>query len=107
MNIINEITDDDYIQWVEGFVVKVLKNASVKFDKLIIDNFEPDKRIFIFVDGNEYTIRTWNYHTVQCDDNGIPCSEVVEYTLFKIVDDEDGSHGVIVDFGCTQIEWKN
>lgn len=107
MKIINKVTNEDYIQWIEDFVIKVLKHASIKHDETVICDIEPSRRIFIFVDDKEYDIRTWNYHVVKYDNNNIPCAENVEYTLFKIAQDDDGSHGEIVDEGCIRIEWVN
>lgn len=107
MKIINKITDENYIQWIEKFVTRVLKHAHIKCKEVVIDDIEPSKRIFIFVDGKEYTIRTWNYHIVEYDNNGIPCAERVEYTLFGIVEDSNGSYGEIIDEYCTRIEWIN
>lgn len=107
MKIINKVTNEDYIQWIEDFVIKVLKHASIKYDETVIYDIEPSNRIFIFVDDKEYDIRTWNYHVVKYDNNNIPCAENVEYTLFEIVQDDDGSHGEIVDEGRIRIEWVN
>lgn len=104
---INKVTDIDYIQWIEDFVRRVLKHARIKYNEVVIEDIEPSKRIFIFIDEEEYDIRTWNYHTIKYDNNNKPCAESVEYTLFKIVLDEDGNHGEIVDEGRLKIEWVN
>ena len=105
MKIINKVIDEDYVQWIEKFVIRVLKHAHIKCEEVIIEDIEPSKRIFIFVDGKEYDIRTWNYHPIRYDNNGIVCAERVEYTLFKMVSDEGGSHGEVVDEDFAQIEW--
>lgn len=107
MKIINKVMDENYTQWIEKFVTRVLKHAYIKYEEVVIEDIEPSKRIFIFVDGKEYDIRTWNYHIVKYDNNGIPCAERVDYTLFEIVKDNNGSHGEIVDEDQTQIEWVN
>lgn len=107
MKIVNKVTDENYTQWIENFVTRVLKHAYIKYEEVVIEDIEPSKRIFIFVDGKEYDIRTWNYHIVKYDNNGIPCAERVDYTLFEIVKDNNGSHGEIVDEDQTQIEWVN
>ena len=107
MKIINKVMDENYTQWIEKFVTRVLKHAYIKYEEVVIEDVEPSKRIFIFVDGKEYDIRTWNYHIVKYDNNGIPCAERVDYTLFEIVKDNNGSHGEIVDEDQTQIEWVN
>lgn len=107
MKVVNKITDVNYVQWIEKFVTRVLKHAYIKCEEVVIEDIEPSKRIFIFVDGKEYDIRTWNYHIVKYDNNGIPCAERVDYTLFEIVKDNNGSYGEIVDEDQTQIEWVN
>ena len=107
MNIINKVTDENYTQWIEKFVARILKNAHIKYSKVVIDDIEPNKRVFLLVDDNEYTIRTWNYHVIKCDKNGIPCAENVEYTLYVMVEDDSGAYGEIVDEGCIKIEWNN
>lgn len=107
MKIINKMTDKNYTQWTEGFVVDVLKQANIKCNEVVIDDIEPSRRIFILVDGKEHIIRTWNYRVVEFDENYIPCAENVEYTLYKIVDDEHGSHGEEVNEGRIKITWVN
>lgn len=107
MKITNKVTDEDYIQWIEDFVAKVLKHARIKYNKAVIDDIEPSRRIFILIDNKEYDIRTWDYRVIKYDNNNIPCAENVEYTLFEIVQDDDGSHGEIVDEGRIRIEWVN
>ena len=107
MKITNKVTDENYTQWIKKFVIRVLKHAHIKCKEVVIEDIEPSKRIFISVDNKKYDIRTWNYHIVRYDNNGIPCAERVEYALFKIVSDNDGSHGEIVDEDSTQIEWVN
>lgn len=107
MKIINRVTDENYTQWIEGFTSKVFKRARVKYNEIIIDDIEPSKRIFTLVDGDAYTIRTWGYYVVKYDINGIPCAENVDYTLYKMVRDDNGSHGEIVDEGRIKIEWTN
>lgn len=104
---INKVTDVDYIQWIEDFVHRVLKHACVDYNEVVIEDIEPSKRIFLLIDDKEYDIRTWNYHVVKHDNNNKPCAESVEYTLFKLVPDEDGSHGEVVDEGRLKIEWVN
>ena len=55
----------------------------------------------------KYDIRTWNFRPAKKDKKGQTCAEIVEYTLFKMVADEHGSHGEEVDEGCLRIEWTN
>lgn len=103
MSVINKVTEDSYVQWMEEFVCKVLENANIEFDIVEIEDIEIDKRIFIKVDGADYIIRTWNFHTVGLDYLGNVCCEDVEYTLFKCVDD----HGEEISEGNLEIQWKN
>lgn len=107
MKVVNKIADENYVQWIEKFTIDVLNFAGMEYEELIIDDIEPSRRIFIFVDSEEYTIRTWNYYAVEYDNDDNPCSEIVEYTLYKIVEDDDGSHGESVDDGRIKIEWLN
>ena len=108
MNITNKITDKNYTQWIEDFVKNVIVNdAHIKCEEIVIDSIEPNKRIFIFVDGEEYTIRTWNYQPTCVDSNGFTCEEMVIYTLYKIVGDEHGSCGNVVFENNIKIKWNN
>ena len=109
MKIINKVNDESYIQWIEKFVVDVLKSAraKVKCKEVVIEDIEPSRNISLSIDGKEYVIRTWNYHPIGTDLNGNTCAEDVEYTLYEMVEDEDGAHGNEVDFGLIRITWRN
>ena len=107
MNLINKVTEESYTQWIEKFVTDVLNKGNVKCKEVIIEDIEFNKRVFLVVDGEEYDIRTWNFRPTKKDKNGQTCAEMVEYTLFKMVADEHGSHGEEVDEGRLRIEWKN
>ena len=107
MNLINNVTEESYTQWIEKFVTDVLNKGNVECKEVIIEDIEFSKRVFLVVDGEEYDIRTWNFHPVKKDENGQTCAEMVEYTLFKMVADKLGSHGEEVDKGYLMIEWKN
>ena len=107
MNLINKVTEESYTQWIEKFVTDVLNKGNVKCKEVIIEDIEFSKRVFLVVDGEEYDIRTWNFRPAKKDKNGQTCAEIVEYTLFKMVADEHGSHGEEVDEGRLRIEWKN
>ena len=108
MNLINNATEESYTQWIEKFLTYVLNKGNVDCKEVIIEDIEFSKRVFLVVDGEEYDIRTWNFHPVDCDKNGKTCAEMVEYTLFKMVMDEDGNgHGEKVIEGRLRIEWKN
>ena len=107
MNLKNNVTEESYVQWIKKFVVDVLNKGNVVYDEVIIEDIEFSKRVFLVVDGKEYDIRTWNFRPAKKDKNGQTCAEMVEYTLFKMVDDEHGFHGEEVDEGRLRIEWKN
>lgn len=108
MKIINKVTDESYIQWIEQFVKTVLERAELKCREVVITDIEHSKRIYLEIDGKEYDIRTWNFEPVNYDTNGEICAENVRYTLFKMVSNGDGSgHGEIVDEGALRIEWEN
>lgn len=101
--IISRVDDESYIQWIEEFVEAVLDETNLKYDVCEIDDIEYGKRIFLIIDGDEYDIRTWNFHTIDKDKDGKPCSENVTYTLFKMIDD----HGEEISEGNMIINWMN
>lgn len=107
MKLVNRVTEESYTQWIEKFVTDVLDIGEISGDEVIIEDIEFSKRVFLTVDGEEYTIRTWNFHPVEVDNNGKTCAEMVDYTLFKMVSDELGSHGEEMDEGYLRIEWEN
>ena len=108
MNLINKVTEESYAQWIEKFVIDVLNKCNVECNEVIIEDIEFSKRVFLVVDGEEYDIRTWNFHPVSEDKNGKTCAEIVDYTLFKMVMDNNGNgHGEEVGEGRLNIEWKN
>lgn len=107
MKIINTINDPNYIQWIEKFVTRVIKKSKLLCKEVVIDDVD-DKRIYLSVDGAEYNVRTWNYRLTKKDEEDRPCAEMVDYTLFHMVDDGDGSgHGKEICNGSLRIEWKN
>lgn len=62
-------------------------------NKVIIDDVDYD-RIYLTIDGEEYDIRTWSYRPIRLDSDGKVCAEMVRYTLFKmIMDDDNNGHG--------------
>ena len=106
-NITNNIKARAYVQWIEGFVSSVLNSAEIECSEVSIDDIEPSKRIYLTVDGTDYTIRTWDYTPIRYDDKGNPDYENIRYTLFKSVEDELGSHGEEVEKGIIPIYWDN
>ena len=108
MKLVNKVTDESYIQWVEKFVIDVINSASINCEEVIIDDIEFSKRVFLVVDNEEYDIRTWNFYPLDSDDNGKTCAEIVDYTLFKMVTDDNGdSYGEEVWEGRLRIDWNN
>ena len=108
MKIINRVTDEDYIQWIRHFVVNVINHNDIEYTEVIIDDVEFSERIFIIIDGEEYDIRTWDFHPIGRDKNGEVCAEAVRYTLFKMIWGENGNgHGEEVCNGTEAICWDN
>lgn len=107
MKIVNKINDPNYIQWIKKFVTRVMTKSKLPFGEVIIDDID-DKHIYLNVDGEEYDIRIWNYRPVKKDKEDYPCAEMVDYTLFHMIDDSDGSgHGEEICNGSLRIEWKH
>lgn len=108
MRIINETIDTGYEQWICDFCSRVIRLAEIECDEVVIEDIEYSKRIFILIDGKEYIIRTWNFSTCKWDDKNQPCSEIVRYTLFEdVIDDNGNGYGVEISNGCLMIEWIN
>lgn len=108
MKISNKVDDPNYIQWIEKFVTQIIQESKLSCKEVIIDEIEDSKCIYLIVDGEKYAIRTWNFHSVKKDEKDRTCAEIVDYTLFRMVDDGDNSgHGEDVCNGSLRIEWKN
>ena len=107
MKIINKVTYESYVQWIEQFVEEVLRRAKLNYEEVVIEDIEHSRRISLIIDGKEYSLRTWSFHPVEEDSNGDTCAEMVQYTLYEMIPDKDGSHGEEVDFSLIRIEWKN
>ena len=107
MKIINRIEDATYIQWVEKFVNQIIQKSKISCKEVIIEDIEHSRHIFLSIDGEEYDIRTWNFHSIGKDENNQICAEKVDYTLFRMVKDDTGSHGEEICKGFLKIEWKN
>lgn len=108
MKLVNKVTDESYIQWVEKFVTDVINSASINCEEVIIDDIEFSKRVFLVVDNEKYDIRTWNFYPLEMDDNGKTCAEIVNYTLFKMIVDNNGNgYGEEVWEGRLRIDWNN
>ena len=108
LKIINKVNDPNYIQWIEKFITQIIQNAKLSCKEVIIENVEDSKRIYLSVDGEEYSIRTWSFHPIEMNEKDLPCAEMVDYSFFKMVDNGDGSgHGEEICDGSLRIEWKN
>ncbi len=81
----NNVKDEAYTQWIEGFVRSVIHEANIVCSEVVITDIEPNKRIFLLIDGKEYDIRTWSYKPLDEDKEGNLFSETVVYTLYKII----------------------
>ena len=50
MNLINNVTEESYTQWIEKFVTDVLNKGNVDYKEVIIEDIEFSKRVFLTVD---------------------------------------------------------
>lgn len=108
MRIVNKVSDVGYTQWISDFVGEVIKDSKLKCKEVTIEDIEEDKRIFILIDGKDYNIRTWNFAPCTADESGLTCAEIVSYTLFEMVYEEDGNgYGIEISNGWKRIDWKN
>lgn len=107
MKITSNIENSNYTQWITGFVESVINQADLKCNEIVIDEVDDD-RMWLIIDGAEYAIRTWNFEPVGYDSQGRPCTERVDYTLFKDVPDGNGgSHSEEFCRGVEIIRWDN
>lgn len=110
MMIIDTVKKFGYTQWIEEFVSDVLANANINAAVTYITDLD-NKRFYLMVDGREYMIRTKNYFPVKRDQNGLTCSEVVEYDLHIGHEycefPEDPISLNTVSSGTLDIEWSN
>jgi len=110
MMIIDNVKQPGYTQWVEGFISCILANSNIKATVAIINDMN-NKRIYLMVDGREHMIRTMNFFPVKKDQNGLTCSEDVEYELYighEYCDfPEDPVSLNLVSSGILNIEWIN
>ena len=90
------------------FVMDIINESGLNCNKIVIDDIEPDKRIFLIVDSEKYDIRTWNFRPFELDKKHKVCSEFVDYTLYKIImDDDNNGHGEEVESGSIVVKWIN
>ena len=53
MKLINKVTEESYIQWIEKFVRNVLFREKLTCEEVVIEDIEFSKRIFLNIDGKE------------------------------------------------------
>ena len=107
MKITSKIENNNYTQWITGFIESIINNVDLKCNEVIIDEVD-DRRMWLVIDGMDYTVRTWNFEPIAYDTEDRPCAERVDYTLFRDVPDENGGgHGEEVCHGVEIIRWDN
>lgn len=111
MTIINKVDNDTLQafgceQWIEQFVENVINQARLNCNEVTIIDID-GKTIHLSIDGKEYNLRTWNFHPVKRDQYNKVCAEMVDYTLYEMIKDETGGHGIEVCNGMVRINWKN
>lgn len=105
--IINKLEESSYIKWIDPFVETVLEKSNISYKEAIIEDIEINKRIYLIIDGTKYTIRTWDYSVTKTDANNKPCAELVDYTLYKQMEGDDGIYNKDIFEGSEEIEWTN
>lgn len=107
MKITSKIENNNYTQWITGFIESIINNVDLKCNEVIIDEVD-DRRMWLVIDGMDYTVRTWSFEPIAYDSEDRTCAEIVNYTLFKDVPDGDGGgHGEEVCHGVEVIRWDN
>lgn len=77
----------EYIKTIDVLIKRVLKKAGIKTNGEIKVLYWDLDRTDIEINGNEYSIRTWEIHET-------PKCLYIRWTLFLMVDDGDGlGHG--------------
>lgn len=106
MRIINKVDVAACRQWIRELTKQAVKASGMVCDKVVIDGYEYGRRVFFKANGQEYTIRIWDFCPV--DYNNGRCRAIITYTLFLDVEDEDGGgHGEEIDSGGVMIAWKD
>ena len=112
--VIDSIQDPNYRQWVGSFVQKVLRKGKIDVDTVEIYDVDGGKRIFIRMEGREYTIRLWECQPTMYDSSNKVCGENIRYALYEdkwfAVPLSDGS--IMYDRlplaeGCADVKWDN
>ena len=92
MPVTNYITRLDYVNWIEYFVCKVLEQADIQSNNVVISCVSFSGLIHINVDSIEYCIIILNSEPVKYDCYRKNCYDNLSYELYKMVEDEIGSH---------------
>ena len=110
MTIIDTVKMPGYTQWIENFVERTLNAADVAANTVRIAEMY-NKRIYLVVDAKDYMIHTKNFVPAKKDQNGMVCSEDVEYALYvghESCEDPDEPISLYKrSFGMLNIEWVN
>lgn len=108
MKIINKVENAYCRQWVKELTEQAIQNSNLDCTKVVIDEFDFDKRISLKINDKEYTIKILDFIPLDRDTTGRVCRAIYSYTLFMMVEEEDGSgHGEEIDHNTLMIAWKN
>ena len=108
MRIFNKVDNTNCKQWVKELTKQAIQNSKLDCTKVVIEEFDCSDRIFLKINEIDYTIRIWDLHPLDRDKKGHICRAIVSYTLFIMIEEEDGScHGEEIDNNSLMIVWKN
>ena len=108
MRIINKVDNANCKQWVRELTKQAIQNSKLDCTKVVIEEFDFSERIFLKINETEYTIRIWDFNPLNRDKKGDVCRAIVTYTLFMMVEEEDGGgYGEEIDYNTLMIAWKN
>lgn len=108
MRIINKVDIAACRQWIRELTKQAVQASGIVCNRIVIDGYEYGERIFFKANGQEYTIRIWDWNPLQYDNKGHACRAFITYTLFLDVEDDDGgSHGEEVEDSALMIKWKD
>ena len=92
MTVTNYITHPNYVNWIKYFVCKVLEHVDIQPSNVVISCVSFSGLIYINVDSIEYRIIILNSEPVKYNYHGKSCCNNLSYELYKMVEDEIGSH---------------
>ena len=108
MKIINKVDNTNCRQWVGELTKQAIQNSKLDCTEVVIEEFDFSERIFLKINETEYTIRIWDFNPLNRDKKGDICRAIATYTLFMMVEEEDGgSYGEEIDYNTLMIAWKN